>query len=103
MIDPMADTSGIPTFIVFVWLDGQPNEGDAGDSVARIKLHVYDNDLLETIRLVGVSYAAQRGRPVKVSVYNTRADSWAKPSGTPIDKFAAYSLELDVRCGDVRV
>lgn len=53
--------------------------------------------------MIGVTYGSQRGRDIKVSVYNTLADSWAKPSGTPIDKFAAYSLELDVRCGDIRV
>ena len=88
---------------VLVWLDGQPS-GDEGEAVVSRTLGAHDvPDLREQLRMIGLRYAAEPGRQVKVSIWNPVADSWCRPNGDPIASFAAYSVELDVRVGSERV
>lgn len=88
---------------LFVWLDGQPSAVD-GEAVVSRTLGAHDvPDLREQLRMIGLRYATEPGRQVKASIWNPVADSWCRPNGDPIEAFAAYSVELDVRVGSERV
>lgn len=95
-------------FRVIVWLDGEPKAGDLGDSESAFIATVpTQKELALLIRMIGNFFAAEKGRPVKVSVQDLAGQWWCKPSGTigPNlgETFAAYALETWTNCGDVRV
>lgn len=90
-----------PKFEIVVWLDGEPQAGENSVAAGWFAAST-QNDLAALVRMIGLRYATDKNRTVRISVYNLAVEGWCKPDGTAINEFAAYALELQIQCAGGR-